>query len=437
MKQLALAVVALVIALVLGALWYGGLLDGEEAPQGLDLLEVDDDSVDDLSASSSRESIDAPQPARDASSATEGNATPSRDGSDEAAPVPAAAQATDDGPQLLSHYLSDTRPTMTWATELTLVFDRPLQLVVVGKGPFEVDGSQARGALWTIERRSDAIAWRATGEDGTSSSGTLTVAGVVWDELFAWIPEGFEATDGSEPGDQGWATRVREPRSGIVFCLIPSGVAPLGYQEGGGAMTASKVVRFAEPFYMARTETTQAQWKAVRETNPGTQLGDEFPVDSMSWNDAKSFCESIGTRLPDNVQWEYACLAGARTTEAFDDMVTDAQAKFMQLDDAQEPRRHPREGSLAVAVASYPPNAWGLHDMLGNLSEWTARASAERSNIDWGAILATDPEGTLRSIRGGSWIDPAHRLHSWLFELERADGEHLTYVGFRACWVRE
>jgi formylglycine-generating enzyme required for sulfatase activity len=448
MKQVALAAVVLLIVLALGALWFGGLLDDGDRAQSLDTLETDLWSEEVGSSGSTRESIEAPQDVAGAASSAHGDGAasggegPGPQGDDsathsaDAASGSAAGDGSSDGPRLLSHYLGDPRSTMMWATELTLVFDRPLQLVVLGKGPFEVDGSQARGTLWTIERRSKNLLWQATGEDGTSSSGTLTLAGVAWDELRAWIPEGFVALDDSETGDHGWATRVREPRSGIVFCLIPSGVAQLGGESGGGAMTAPKVVRFAEPFYMARTETTRAQWMAVRGTGAGTRDGDTYPVDSVTWNDAQSFCESIGARLPDNVQWEYACRAGTRTNYAFGDELTDAQAKFRSIDEQQGAPRRPREGSLAVEVASFPPNAWGLHDMHGNLSEWTDRASAERSNIDWGPIMATDPSGELRSMRGGNWTDHVSRLRSDLMQLERADMEHLTYVGFRACWVR-
>ena len=155
-------------------------------------------------------------------------------------------------------------------------------------------------------------------------------------------------------------------------------------------------VTISAGFWLAKTETTQAQWRAVMSNNPSHFKGDDLPVESVSWNDITGFIEkanlsgSNGGRfvLPTEAQWEYACRAGSSDAYAGD---LDQMAWYKGNSGA---KTHPVAGKKA--------NAWGLHDMLGNAWEWCA---------DWygpyptGAV--TDPagaaSGSRRVIRGGSW----------------------------------
>lgn len=423
MKRTAPVLVVIAAALLLGVLWLAGVFNDPSAQAPLGALSKRDESRATRTLEPQRAAIVAEVDEIETVIELDEETTQQDDAIDSAkpehvgtkalrqAPVPRAPEPVSAGPQLLSHYLSDTGSAITLATQLVLVFDQPLAGATVGGAHFDIAGSQAGGALWFLQRKTLQVSWGATGSAGTQSSGELTLHGIDWNTTLAWVPEGLVAAEDAEPGDQGWADRVVEPQSGIVFCLIPSGLAEVGMSNAAGAVTLHSSIRIERPFYMARTETTQAQWRAVRGVNRGTQLGDDFPVDSVSWHEAQSFCESIGARLPDNLQWEYACRAGSRKEYSIEDPITLDQAKCLDIEKVRaEGVPDPRNGSQAAAVASYPPNAWGLYDMFGNLEEWTARGSSEREVIDWAPILAIDPDCELRSMRGGSWTDLPQRL---------------------------
>ena len=90
--------------------------------------------------------------------------------------------------------------------------------------------------------------------------------------------------------------------------------------------------------------------------NPSSPKGDELPVHFIAWENCEEFCRKTGLSLPTEAQWEYACRARTTTAFAFGDTLTTKQANFAS--------EHP------VAVDSFEPNAFGLHNMHGNVLEW-------------------------------------------------------------------
>jgi len=175
----------------------------------------------------------------------------------------------------------------------------------------------------------------------------------------------------------------------------------MGRDRAEGPQT---LVTLSEGFWLGKTEVTQAQYQAVTGSNPSHFLavGDDAPVERVSWLDAMEFCRMLNEReqaaggvregwaftLPTEAQWEYACRAGATT---FDPTSVGAVAWY---DANADETVHP--------VAQKQPNAWGLFDMSGNVLEWCR---------DWyGAYPGgrqTDPtgpsDGHFRIARGGSW----------------------------------
>ncbi len=170
-------------------------------------------------------------------------------------------------------------------------------------------------------------------------------------------------------------------------------------------------VRISRPFHMAATEVTNAQYeqfdpehKKLRGLH-GVSRADDEPVVMVSWDKAVEFCEWLSKkegktyRLPTEAEWEYACRAGTTTKYHTGDELTAAQANFSSVPQGR------RAGP--VAVGSYPANAWGLHDMHGNVAEWC---------LDWyGPYEAgeqTDPlgraEGWGRVVRGWSYQRANH-----------------------------
>ena len=205
------------------------------------------------------------------------------------------------------------------------------------------------------------------------------------------------------------------PTSGGEMLLIPAGQFTMG-QEGGRADETPHVVSISA-FYMDRDLVTQALYKKIIGSNPSKQKGEQNPVERIQWVDAVRFCnkcseldgltpcydpqtwqcrfDADGYRLPTEAEWEYACRAGSGGKYFFGDDPTNA-SKYGWFKPQSEGKVHP--------VGRKLPNAWGLHDMLGNVWEWCN---------DWYAdgYYATSPSrdpqgptaGKQRVLRGGAW----------------------------------
>jgi formylglycine-generating enzyme required for sulfatase activity len=185
-------------------------------------------------------------------------------------------------------------------------------------------------------------------------------------------------------------------------------------------------------------EVTQAQWSAVMGHNPAVfKRGSDAPqrpVESVSWLDCQQFIARLNAlqrgifRLPFEAEWEYAARAGTTT-------------RFPWGDDAKDWETHShawansRSYAISHPVGQKPPNAWGLHDMHGNVWEWCG---------DWygpySAGPARDPggptEGRERVFRGGSWYDFPVSLRSANRHRHVPHGRYPA-VGLRLVWVKE
>jgi len=159
-------------------------------------------------------------------------------------------------------------------------------------------------------------------------------------------------------------------------------------------------------FYMGKYEVTFAQYDAFCEATGRKKPSDNFwgrgskPVIDVTWNDADAYCEWLSTqmgekyRLPTEAEWEYACRAGTTTPFSFGSTISTYQANY----DGDS------VGRKAMEVGSFPPNAWGLYDMHGNVREWCS---------DWFGSYSsgrqTNPQGASSGdthvIRNGSWVD--------------------------------
>ena len=191
----------------------------------------------------------------------------------------------------------------------------------------------------------------------------------------------------------------------MVWC--PPGSFTMGSppgEDGRGDNETRHPVTLTKGFWMAKTEVTQAQWRSVMGSNPSYN-GDDWPADSVSWEKAQEFCRKAGhgLQLPTEAQWEYACRAGS----------TGAFGGTGRLEDMGWYHENSDVGSFfRPCLTTHPvgkkqPNAWGLHDMHGNVWEWCA----DRYVRDLGSRPATDPRGpdsgSTRAYRGGSFADRA------------------------------
>ncbi len=197
---------------------------------------------------------------------------------------------------------------------------------------------------------------------------------------------------------------------GQEFIHIPAGVFLMGSplnELGRKSDEIQHQVTLTQPFYMQTTEVTQAQWDAVMGSNWSHFFGcPACPVEMVSWDDAQMFVAEMNLRgegtysLPTEAQWEYAARAGSAT--GFHD------GRVSERWCGSDPHLEPigwycyNAESQTHEAGAKAPNAWGLHDMSGNVGEWC---------LDWygGYPLnaVTDPTGPLsgssRVLRGGGW----------------------------------
>jgi formylglycine-generating enzyme required for sulfatase activity len=170
-------------------------------------------------------------------------------------------------------------------------------------------------------------------------------------------------------------------------------------------------VTLSHCFWMGETEVTQAEFQALMNWNPSLFLGPNKPVERVSWFEAQTYCalltaqqSALGNvpagyqyRLPTEAEWEYACRAGTTTEFNTGTALFCNQAKFGYSNHSSTSCNF----GNTVPVGSYPANAWGLHDMHGNVLEWCLDSYAAYT-----AGAATDPfvtGGPTRVFRGGSW----------------------------------
>jgi formylglycine-generating enzyme required for sulfatase activity len=228
------------------------------------------------------------------------------------------------------------------------------------------------------------------------------------------VPPGCRAAPGTqaEPYTKsGWAQAIVHEATGMEMLYIPAGSFLMGilpYEESDGIEETTPYVLFCmkqhlvtltKGFYMGKTEVTQAQWEKLMGKNPShfKDAGPEAPVEMVSWDDCQSFCEKAGNglRLPTEAEWEYACRAGTTSLYAGD---PEAMGWYFSNSDGAT---HP--------VGAKKPNAWGLHDMHGNVWEWCQDYWYQDASRD----AVTDPTGPAREpgyhsgrvMRGGGWGD--------------------------------
>ena len=188
------------------------------------------------------------------------------------------------------------------------------------------------------------------------------------------------------------------------------------------------------PFFMGKYPVTQAQWRQVvalprvnrrLKSNPSKFKGeDQNPVELVSWEDAIEFCDRLSAythhtyRLPTEAEWEYACRAGTTTPFHFGDTITTDLANYRGLDWEYEGKTYPGnygEGPYGIfrekvtAVGQFPPNAFGLYDMHGNVWEWCQDVRHDNYSgapTDGSAWLEGGNQ-ERRLCRGGAWgLDP-------------------------------
>ncbi len=284
------------------------------------------------------------------------------------------------------------------------------------------------------------------------------------EEAASPIPEGFLVKEGQElPAD--WAAResagfvIINPVDGAELRWIPPGEFLMGSteQERLWALrndAGDRWVRTEAPqhrvrlsgFWMYRYEVTNAQFRLFDPQHHSGACdavsvdGDDCPVAWVNFYQVEAYCRWAGVVLPTEAQWEYACRAGTSTMFWWGDSLEDA-GKYANMADSAAHEIWPHwlvfpttDGYPAASpVGSFEPNAFGLHDMLGNAWEWCA---------DWysGYYYRISPEldppgpdyGNERIVRGASW-DNFPGNSRCAYRLHYTRDTRAVYLGFRAA----
>ena len=213
-----------------------------------------------------------------------------------------------------------------------------------------------------------------------------------------------------------------------AFIKLPTAEAKAAWQHFEGP---SRTVAIAQPFAVGKHEVTFAEWDAcVRDggctSKPEASWSrDRQPVINVSWEDAKQYVGWLSAktgksyRLLSEAEWEFAARAGTTTRYSFGNAITPQQAQLST--------------DRTTEVGKFPANAWGLHDMHGNVWEWVEDCwNDSHKGAPTDGTARTTGECKRRVVRGGSWQQDAHFLRS-AFRVSFTAGVRIDSLGFRVA----
>jgi len=249
----------------------------------------------------------------------------------------------------------------------------------------------------------------------------------------------------------------------LELALIPAGSFIMGDVKGCEDEHPQAMVKIEKPFYLGRCEVTVEQFAQFdpshdngyisvfnKDQNTRGEVANRLqqPVIRVSWEEAMKFCEWLTIKtgrkfsLPTEAQWEYACRAGTDTALHYGAAAVDfgrfanlADRSVLALCRRDSPKWIPavatvNDGATVTAdVGKYQPNSWGIHDMHGNVSEWTLttyKPYPYDPTDGRDAGLADGP----KVVRGGSFYDRPERARS-AFRLSYPAWQRVFNVGFR------
>lgn len=277
---------------------------------------------------------------------------------------------------------------------------------------------RARLALELNQRKAGAQAGKKLKEFGALTSADAKILATMA-ELNArdWLSEKILSAADSAALD---AIPLVIPDLDLELRPIASGTFTMGSppsEQGRNSGEGPQTAVTLRGFWLGKTEVTQGQWQAVMGNNPSVYKGDALPVENVAWEDVIEFCRKLTERersagrlpdgyrytLPMEAQWEYACRAGTTTPHAGN---LNAMAWY-----AMNSATTTRPVGTTHAVGTKQANAWGLHDMHGNVREWC---------LDWQGEYpggnVSDPmnatSGSYRVHRGGSFHEDAGSCRS-------------------------
>jgi len=255
----------------------------------------------------------------------------------------------------------------------------------------------------------------------------------------------------------------------MQFVLIPAGEFVMGDPAGYPDERPLCKAKIERPFWMGKVEVTNEQYARF---DAAHQSGDQgkmwlrwsrggfFPLDQprqpvcrISWDEAKAFCawlsRSTGKTfvLPTEAQWEWACRAGTDTAFSFGPVGTSfaafanlADASLLRLCQGEKIRpflpvaSEDDKNTVSAPVGSYQPNPWGLHDLHGNVAEWTCSTDLPYP-FRGDDTRHADPR-SRKVVRGGAWYGRADLARSGC-RISYWPWQRVFDVGFRVVCPAE
>jgi RNA polymerase sigma factor (sigma-70 family) len=272
--------------------------------------------------------------------------------------------------------------------------------------------------------------------------------------LLAWhqLGDKNDGVDAAKADNKSKPPPAEPPRNfansiGMKFVWIPPGTFMMGSpkeEKGRRDNEAQHRVTLTKGFYMGVYPVTDGQWRAVPGNAGGYGPGKDFPITSVGWDECQDFIGKLREkdkkpyRLPTEAEWEYACRAGTTTPYHFGETITNEQANYRKTREA---------ASVVIPVGKYPANAWGLHDMHGNiwqlcqdwLGEYPQNDVVDPKGPEAGLVIGiyfVENRRALHVLRGGSRGDDAASCRS--ASRNGADPRSVSlHVGFRLCFYVE
>ena len=273
----------------------------------------------------------------------------------------------------------------------------------------------------------------------------------------AWSNESVEVTVATPDGMKRTNVTYLINSMGMKLVRIEPGTFVMGLTDElakkvgpahpeGGPMYVQHRVTLTKRYLLAAFDVTNSQFDMYdtghKHRRPKYQLGrnsDNEPVEPVTWQEAQQFCRWLSERegrvyrLPTEAEWEYACRAGTTNRTYWGDNVWDRTKANVGGKDKKTHEHWADDGfEYTSPVGSYPPNPWGLYDMIGNTFQFVQ---------DWYSVFTTndvvDPHGPLtghcRVDKGGGWRTPVEGVSSALRDGDDP-GDVKDIRGFRvAC----
>jgi formylglycine-generating enzyme required for sulfatase activity len=217
------------------------------------------------------------------------------------------------------------------------------------------------------------------------------------------------------------------PGLGMGFAKIPPGEFIMGSESGPKNQQPIHKVQITKPYCMGKLEVTQKQWKKIIGKNPSKYRGDSRPVERVSWDEIQEFLRRLNLRsprgryrLPTEAEWEHAARADQGGPDPAD-LYQYGNCLSSGVNDGYD---------QTAPVGRFKPNAWGLYDMFGNVSEWVN----DRYEEEYSAAPAVEPQGPgygeKRVRRGGNFGNSSENCNA-SFRTSSKPDRNSADTGFR------